>query len=246
MGTSSGARPSTSEGLKLLIIDLETTGLDPKQGSKPIEVAAALFSVKHRDILQTVSFLLPNDKNEAEHINRIKPAITKVDQPWRSAMDFFFTMADQADYAVAHNSSFDSKWFGIDPLPALDLPWLDSMSMDWGPLSGRSLRDLALHSGLTITPDHHRAGPDVQLLAGVFTRAENLVQILDDALIPRIPYWADVSYSDRGLAKSAGFKWNPDRRKWVKDLTEAESKAFEFRCFKMAEKSSTERLANVH
>ena len=89
MGTSSGARPSTSEGLKLLIIDLETTGLDPKQGSKPIEVAAALFSVKHRDILQTVSFLLPNDKNEAEHINRIKPAITKVDQPWRSAMDFF-------------------------------------------------------------------------------------------------------------------------------------------------------------
>ena len=244
MDTGKCAESSSSEELKLLVVDLETTGLDPKHGSKPIEVAAALFSVKHREVLQTVSFLIPNDTNEAEHVNRISPAVTKERQPWQAAMKLFFDMAEQSDYALAHNCKFDSKWFGVDPLPAMDIPWLDSMTMNWGHMSGRSLRDLALNNGITVTPDHHRAGPDVQLLTSVLSAREDLVEILDDALIPRHPYWARVSYEQRGLAKTAGFQWNSERKQWIKDLTEKESESFEFVCMPI-KVTANERAANV-
>lgn len=244
MDTGKCAERSSNEGLKILVVDLETTGLDPKHGSKPIEVAGALFSVKHREVLQTVSFLIPSETNEAEHINRISPSVTKEGRSWKAGMNFFFEMAEEADYAMAHNCKFDAKWFGVDPLPAMDIPWLDSMAMKWGPMSGRSLKDLALSNGITVTPDHHRAAPDVQLLTSVLSKREDLAEIIDDALIPRHPYWAKVSYEQRGLAKTAGFQWNPERKQWIKDLTEKESESFEFVCMPV-KVAANERAVNV-
>ena len=222
MGTTS------TRGAKLLLIDTETTGLERSKGATAIELAAALYSVEHREVLQTVSVVLPTETNEAEHINRISPAITQLDQPWRTGLAFFNEMAAAADYAMAHNAAFDKKWFGHGNLPHLHLEWLCSMELKWGPMPGRSLRDVALAHGMTITPDHHRAMPDVLLLAGVLSRREDLEELIEDATRPRKIYRAIVPFSRKDEAKMAGFKWEAGTKRWLKPLTEDERQGLPF------------------
>ena len=73
------ASPST-----LLIIDTETSGLDPQQ-DQCLEVGCILFDVPSRSVLAQQSFLLPVDSNAAEPINRIPAAVTRRPQPWKEA-----------------------------------------------------------------------------------------------------------------------------------------------------------------
>ena len=65
----------------LLIIDTETTGLDPSHG-QCIEVGAVLFHVASRALLAQVSFLLPASRNPAQHVNGIAAEVTQLPQPW--------------------------------------------------------------------------------------------------------------------------------------------------------------------
>lgn len=206
----------------LLVLDTETTGLDPAKGCECIEVAAALYSVPHRSTLQSVGFLLPIDNNPAIHINRIDPAITQLDQPWRTALALFNEMAAVADAAMAHNAAFDREWFGRGHLPNIHLPWICSMELDWGKIPSRSLTAVALANGVTVTPEAHRAASDVTTLTSILSKRSDLEQLLEDALKPRDRYKALIPYSRRGEAKELGFRWHSDRRSWIKSLTREE------------------------
>lgn len=210
--------------MKLLIIDTETTGLKKDEGDKAIEVAAILFSVEHRAILQSISFLIPTYENGAAHINGIDPVITKEPQPWRTALALFQEMAAVADYLVAHNAAFDAQWFGHEELPELALPWLCTLSdFNWGDLPGRSLRDLALAHGIAVMPDIHRALPDCLLVAAVLAKRHDLEELIADACLPRAAYRAVITYAERERAKAKGFRWMPERKWWVKNLTGQEA-----------------------
>ena len=112
--------------VRLLIVDTETSGLDPASG-KCLEVGAVLFDVPHRAVLSQLSFLLPASANPARHVNGIDPAVTRLEQPWRQSLQMLAAMVSGADAVLAHNAAFDRQWFGIEPLPALDLPWICSM-----------------------------------------------------------------------------------------------------------------------
>jgi DNA polymerase III subunit epsilon len=209
--------------MKLLIIDTETTGLKVSDGHEAIEVGAILYSVPFRAPLQSVSFLLPTETNDAAHINGIDPALTNLDQPWRTALALFREMAAVADFALAHNAEFDSKWFGVGHLAPLHLQWICSLAdLNWGELPGRSLRDLALAHGIAVMPEVHRALPDCQLLAAVLSKRDDLEELIDLALLPKATYRAVVSFADRDQAKSRGFRWNPDTKHWLKRLTDEE------------------------
>jgi DNA polymerase-3 subunit epsilon len=206
--------------MKLLIIDTETTGLDPDKGCRAIEVGAILYSVPFRTPLQSVAFLVPTAENPASHINGIDPAITNLDQPWRTAMALFREMAASADYAVAHNADFDRQFFGHGPLEPLHLDWICSMSdLEWGEIPGRSLRDLALAHGIAVMPEIHRALPDCELISQVLSKRSDLEELIAQALVPKMIYRALVSFNNRDEAKSRGFRWNPERKEWLKKLT---------------------------
>ncbi len=195
----------------LLILDLETTGLNPME-DHCIEFGAVLFSVPLRTTLGQVSTLFPVAKNPVERINGIAVAASHHPQPWQEALSLCGSMAKTADMAVSHNVAFDRPWFGRPPLPPLPLPWLCTCDDILWPshlnLKPKpSLQDLALAHGIPVWATH-RALTDCTYLAQVLARCADLEGLLLEAQQPRRLYKAKVSYGQRNLAKAAGFHWN--------------------------------------
>ena len=216
---------------QLLIIDVETTGLEPDL-FECLEVGAILFSVPHRSVLSQLSFLLPVSANPAVAVNGINPLATQEPQPWQQCLLLLDAMARDAQLAVAHNASFDRRWFGCGVLPELFMPWLCTMEdiawpKSFGLRSRPSLRDLALAFAVPVWAAH-RALTDCIYLAQVFERCDDLESMLLEALEPRQLYRAQVSYSQRQLAKDAGFRWNePVRGAWTRRLSERQLKSMD-------------------
>ena len=216
----------------LLIIDTETSGLDPEQ-DHCLEVGAILFSVADRVVLAQQSFLLPVSSNAAEPINRIPASVTRLPQPWRQALDYFSALVDAADVLVAHNAAFDRQWFGCGSLPAVQRPWLCTMEDIRWPAerqlrSRPSVRDLALAYEIPVWAAH-RALSDCIYIAEVFRRCEDLEGLLIKGLEPRQLMRAQVSYDNRHLAKDAGFRWNdPIKGAWTRRLSEREASELAF------------------
>jgi DNA polymerase-3 subunit epsilon len=217
---------------RLLILDTETTGLDPEQ-HHCIEVGAILFDVPHRAVLSQVSFLLPCQANPAEAVNGITAAVTQRPQPWQAALQCFEAMLAAADAVLAHNAAFDRQWFGQGVLPAITKPWLCSMEdLRWPAdrhlRANPSVRDLALAYGVPVWAAH-RALTDCIYLAQVFERCPELEPMLQAGLEPRRLYRARLSYEERHKAREAGFRWNePINGAWSRRLSEREASLLPF------------------
>ena len=217
---------------RLLILDTETTGLDPHQ-HQCIEVGAVLFDVPRRAVLSQISFLLPCDQNPARSVNGIDPEVSRLPQPWPQALEFFEAMLAAADVVLAHNAAFDRQWFGQGPLPAIDKPWLCSMEDLRWPAERQlratpSVRDLALAYGVPVWAAH-RALTDCIYLAQVFERCPELERLLQAGLEPRRLYRARLSYEERHKAREAGFRWNePISGAWSRRLSEQEAALLSF------------------
>lgn len=217
---------------RLLILDTETTGLDPGR-HQCIEVGGILFDVSSRSVLAQLSFLLPCERNPAEAVNGIEAAVTRLDQPVEASLSLFEQLVASADAVVAHNAAFDRQWFGSGGLPPIERPWICSMEDIRWPEDRRlrptpSVRDLALAYGVPVWAAH-RALTDCIYLAQVFERCPDLEGLLQQALEPRLLYRAVVAYSERHLAKAAGFRWNrPVPGAWSRRLSLREVAALGF------------------
>ncbi len=216
----------------LLILDTETTGLEPSD-SQCIELGSILFHVKSRSILAQNSFLIPAESNAAELINKIPSEISRISQPWEEGLKYFEALLEKSDAILAHNAAFDSKWFGIPPLPDISKPWICSMEdISWPcelNLKGRpSVRDLALAYEVPVW-SAHRALTDCIYLVEVLRRCSNLETLLKQGLEPRRIMRALVSYDQRHLAKNAGFRWNdPIPGAWTRRLSDREIRELPF------------------
>lgn len=206
----------------LLIVDTETTGLDPGADSL-CEVGAILFSVQHRAVLQQASFLLPVTNNPVQAINGISQELSCMVDPL-PARRLFVAMAAEADAFVAHNAAFDRQW--IEPLliPALrSMPWICTCEgIRWPGLRlNPSLIDLALAYGVPVWAAH-RALTDCTYLAHVLARDPLIEEHLLQGLEPRRPVIARVSYDQREQAKAAGFRWDPTTKQWSRRCSQSE------------------------
>ena len=217
---------------RLLILDTETTGLDP-QRDRCIELGAVLFDLPRRSVLSQVSLLLPCDQNAAQAVNGIDPELTQQPQPWQQGLQWFEALLASADLVVAHNAAFDRQWFGIEPLPAIHKPWLCTMEDIRWPADRNlrlnpSVRDLALAYSVPVWAAH-RALTDCIYLAQVFERCDDLEQLVQQGLEPRRLYRARLSYEERHRAREAGFRWNePVSGAWSRRLSEREAALLPF------------------
>jgi DNA polymerase-3 subunit epsilon len=214
----------------LLILDTETTGLDPKK-DELIEIGAVLYDAAIGAIVESRSLLVGAKSNAAEHINRIPVALLQ--SGWATtreeAVGCICDMVELGKsqypdrcYIVAHNVDFDRKW-----LPELaEETWLCTLrDVEWPRLSlggpGGSLASLALAYDVGIVRAH-RALEDCLTLAAVLSRVYELEGDLQGwlelALEPKVEVIADVSYQRRELAKAAGFSWNGDRKVWWRNV----------------------------
>ncbi len=216
----------------LLIVDTETTGLDPLKDDC-LEVGAILFHVGSRSVLAQQSFLMPVRANSAEPINQIPAEVTRLEQPWKDGLIYLKKLIDASEMLVAHNAAFDRQWFGKDPLPEVTKPWLCTMDdISWPArkqLRARpSVRDLALAYEVPVW-NAHRALTDCIYLAEVFRRCADLEILISQGLEPRKLMRAQVGYEQRHLAKKAGFTWNdPVIGSWTRRLSEREVASLEF------------------
>ena len=229
---ASPTAPGQSFLQRLLILDTETTGLDP-QRDRCIELGAVLFDLPRRSVLSQVSLLLPCDQNAAQAVNGIDPELTQQPQPWQQGLQWFEALLASADLVVAHNAAFDRQWFGIEPLPAIHKPWLCTMEdirwpADRNLRSNPSVRDLALAYSVPVWAAH-RALTDCIYLAQVFERCDDLEQLVQQGLEPRRLYRARLSYEERHRAREAGFRWNePVSGAWSRRLSEREAALLPF------------------
>ena len=216
----------------ILILDTETTGLDNKNDDC-LEVGSILFNVKTRSVLAQQSFLLPVENNNAEKINNIPAEITRLPQPLPEAIKYFESLVRVSDVIVAHNAEFDMKWFGLNKLPQIEKKWICSMDDITWPSERQlktrpSVRDLALAYGVPVW-NAHRALTDCIYLAEVFKRCSELEKLLIRALEPKILFRAEISYEERSLAKSAGFRWNDAiKGAWSKRMSRRDMEKLEF------------------
>lgn len=210
----------------LLIIDLETTGLN-SETDRVIELGAILYSVPHHCVLQQLSTLFPVIDNAAEHINQISSNASQAISDFQWAIAQFQIWAQQADYLIAHNAKFDSQWFGYGVLPYIDKPWLCTYrDFIWKNNSKpTSLVTTCINHGIEVSKAH-RALTDCQMIAELFDRTAaqegELDKLLQKAIArskeETITVIALVDYSDRYLAKEQNFRWDGNQKIWSKVL----------------------------
>jgi DNA polymerase-3 subunit epsilon len=212
--------------MKLLIIDCETTGLDPDQGAELIEIGAILFDVPTRSILAQVSTVLPVEKIGQEETHGISlQTANAVPFPVQSAaINLLSNMALNADYAVAHSAVFDQQF-----APAcIDIPWLCTYEdFNFAPYKKQKLTDLALAHGIAIK-SAHRALTDCGLIAEILAKRDDLESLIDVAiarsLSPLVEIKALVDYKNRDKASKARFSWidTTVKKGWFKTIKECD------------------------
>lgn len=215
----------------VLIVDTETTDLDPRQGAL-IEVGAVLFSLQHVCMIECYSALIESDApNPVESINHIpEGAYTEWGMGAPTVWERVSAMAIDCQAIVAHNADFDRDWLRAQPgTDALTrMPWIDTCYGVTWPLQGRegsSLINLAFDHGLGVVAPH-RALSDCLLIARLLEQCHRMGRdveaILQRGLRPMGVFEADVPYARRQEAKDTGFKWkkffNRDKQGWVRKL----------------------------
>ena len=214
---------------QLLILDTETTGLDP-EADQVLEVGAILFSVPQRAVLAQLSFLIPVECNAAEPLNGIAPAATQAPSLGSKACCCCSNSPAARSWLWPTTRPLTGNGLAMVPLPDLQLPWLCTMEdIHWPAerlLRPRpSVRDLALAYGVPVWAAH-RALTDCIYLAQVFERCVDLEQLIAEGREPRHLYRAQVSYDERHLAREAGFRWNdPVNGAWSRRLSERQLEA---------------------
>ncbi len=217
---------------KLLLLDTETSGLDPAKDHL-IEVGLVMWSIEHRTSTASASWVVRAPENPAEAINGIPPALLEHGISLRDVHLEVAAWAQGADAIGAHGD-FDKQWF-----PDLGRPWIDTCwDLDWPRASSaesRKVHALCLAHGLAVI-DAHRALPDCQLLARLLERVGELghdvAEMLRRAMRPKVKVMADHRGFDANLNqqyKAAGFRWDPDRKRWWRMLAVEDVDALPFR-----------------
>jgi len=219
--------------MRLLGIDLETTGLDIET-LDVLEIGAILWDTERQAPLAVMNHLINEPGVEVPELITILTGIRQEDLrlglSQEEAYSDLVAWADEADYLVAHNgTNFDVPIIKRD-LAELNMimekNWIDtSIDIDF-PTTTRKLTHLAAEHNF-INPFAHRAFSDVLTMLKVLSNydidevVENSKQPLVEVQACTLEPWKDPApdgKKETDLAKARGYRWNPQRKMWVKNI----------------------------
>jgi DNA polymerase III subunit epsilon len=204
----------------VLIVDVETTGLDPTS-DRVIEVGAVLYDVGHRTIRSSYSSLLQGDSNAAEAVNAIPASVLPTAPPPDVVWRYIAALSRDVDCFVAHRASFDRSFFPAEL--AASKPWACSkFDMQWPRAKlGASLTETALAHGLGLS-HAHRALTDCLTIARLLERVAEMGcdvgAMLVRALRPKARFVSLAPFEEKEVVKAHGFQWEPTRRVWAREM----------------------------
>lgn len=227
---------SPSDLRRVLILDTETSGLDPATGHL-LEVAVAGYDIKH-GLLNAHSWLCRAPTNEAHVVNGIPVELVQdFGIPTREkAQETVGACAMNFDAVVAHNVEFDRKWTGD-----LGKQWICTDSdVEW-PLATPDRKLGTIHKKhLGYDIDGHRALADVATLIRLFdwvrTNGHDLGAMLARGLRPkarfvhRSPWQPDKDKREAAnrVLKDNRFRWDPDAKEWFRMMPPEDAAGFPF------------------
>lgn len=206
----------------VLGIDVETTGLDPET-DHIIEVGAVLWDWMKKTPVMMISSLIhqphvkiPKEITELTGITDNDCLMFGV-PPAKVFYQVKLLANMQTSFLMMHNAKFDmsfiSKWLKLD-IPVIDT--LVDLPLDPRFHKRKDLLSLSATHGF-LNPFSHRAVFDVLTMLKIASHYD-FEEILKRVNSPTVTLIADVSYSDKDMAKRAGFMWNPDKRNWFKTV----------------------------
>lgn len=236
----SGVRPST-EGARLgLILDVETTGVDPRS-EEVIELAMIRFWYGRDGDVLGVDDILQGFNQPSKPMPPEITAITGIDDATvaghRLDLDAVGDFVAPAKIVLAHNAQFDRRFAERLHTYFSTKAWGCSMSeppwRDEG-FEGLKLAYLASHCGFFY--DKHRAVNDcmatLELLARPLPRSgqTGLAALLAKARLATWRIWAEQApYEQKTALKLRGYRWNDGEdnrpRAWWTDVSEAVKEA---------------------
>ncbi len=206
-----------------IIVDVETTGLDPAT-DEVLEFAMLAFdySIDGASVSAVASFGQLQDPGRP-----IPPEVTKltgitdemvvgktIDQV---AADVFMK---QAALVIAHNAAFDRRFCERLVPGFAEKPWACSLrEVDWIDEGFESARLSQLARGFGLFFDGHRAGHDCEAALDLLSRPlprsgrTALSALLESARRPRWRIRAEgAPYASRDTLKRRGYRWDPGGR----------------------------------
>lgn len=222
--------------MKVLGLDLETTGLDFEK-DRIIEIALVLYDTKMKVPLRVYSEFINEpdrpkiDKSKVaaditdamldEHGMKLEPGFIPI------FFDLFTNLFKDIKYIVAHNGNqFDKimlrNFFDRYSKEFPNIPWIDTRTDIVYPkhCTSRNLTYLAGYHGF-VNPFPHRALFDTMTMLRILSEYD-IDEVIERKESPIVTLRANVSYVNKELVKKKGFMWDPDSKIWYKDVKECD------------------------
>ena len=245
---------------RALLVDVETTGLDPDK-DEIIELAMVPFFYSADDEIVGIGDAFSALRQPALPIPAEVTKLTGIDDSMvggKSIDPADVTAFASNNLVIAHNAPFDRRFLERFCPALTQNPWACSMSeVPWAGegFESSKLAYLALSSGFYY--DRHRAVNDchaaIELLSRTLpvTGGRTLAALLASARGATLRCWAENSpFESKDVLKQRGYRWNGDDngqpRAWWIDVSEADIEAEKaFLCAEIYKRDVTFRTAAI-
>lgn len=217
----------------LLGCDVETTGLSIKD-DRITEVGAVLWDTDRKSPVRIYSSFMweegypPLTKEITELTGIVDDDLRDRSLPPKVVFHELMSLCMEADFLVAHNgTNFDRPMMEAEMqrqhmIWKEPVEWIDT-SVDLlfpKQISTRKLGHLAAEHGF-LNPFPHRAVFDVMTMLKVLS-CYPIEEVIRLSRSPAKTIRAVVSFDDRKLASERGYRWNAEKKFWLKTVKECQ------------------------